>query len=81
MIIITHPVFAVDVLVGVPFARQKRIAPRDDFAVEERRQHRIFGCEAGDFQIAAQVGVFLVDMLRNLQWIRLQMCFNANVTQ
>lgn len=59
----THPVLSVDILVGVPFAREKWVLGRNDLAVEEGGQHRILGGEAGDFQVAAQIGVLLVDML------------------
>lgn len=44
----THPVLAVDVLVGVPLARKERILARDDLTVEEGGEHRVFGRQAGD---------------------------------
>lgn len=57
---------SVDVLVGVPLARQEGVLFRDDLAVEERRQRRELEREAGDLEVAAQERVGLVDVLEVL---------------
>lgn len=62
----TYPVLPVDILVGVPFACQKWIFRRNNLSVKERGQHRVLGGETGDFEIATQVRVLLVDVLNNV---------------
>lgn len=55
---------SIDVLVGVPFSREERILLTDYFAVEESGQFRVFVGQAVYLQITAQIGVFLVDVLK-----------------
>ncbi len=62
----TNPVFSVDVFVGVPLPGQKRMLLRNDFAVEERRQRRKLLCQALDLEVAAQIRILEVDVLKKI---------------
>lgn len=59
------PVFPVNFLVGIPFPREKRVLPADDLSVEERCERRVLLRKALDLQVAAEVRVGLVHMLKH----------------
>jgi hypothetical protein len=61
---VTHPVFSVDVLVCVPLSREEWVLLGNDFAVEERRQRWVLLRQALDLQVAAQVRVVQVHVLK-----------------
>ena len=62
--------FSIDVLVGVPLPGQKRMLLRDDLSVEKRRQRRKLLRQTLDLQVAAQICVFEVDVLKEkLTWV------------
>lgn len=54
----------VDILVGVPLAGQEGVLPGDDLAVEEGRQRGELFRETLDLQVAAEIAVLLVHVLK-----------------
>ena len=57
----------IDILISIPFPRQKRVLSANYLAIEERRQCRKFFRQAFDLQVAADVGVLHVDVLHTSQ--------------
>ena len=64
--------FAVDIFVGVPLACQERVLRANDLAIEERSQRRVFLRKTSDLEVAAQVGIGGVNMLRQKQFAYLK---------
>lgn len=59
------PVFSVNLLIRLPLARQEGILRGDDLPVEEGRHCRVLLRQPFDHQVAAEVGVRLVDVLKD----------------
>ena len=53
----------VNLLIRLPLAREKGILRGDDLPVEEGRHRRVLLRQPFDHQVAAEVGVRLVDVL------------------
>lgn len=60
----TYPVFSVDVFVSIPLPCQKWVFLWDNFTIKKCRQHGILECESRNLQIATQVWVFFVNVLK-----------------
>jgi len=60
----TYPVFPIHIFVRVPFAGEKRMLFADDFPVEKGDHLRVFVRQVFDLQVATQVRVLLVYMLK-----------------
>ncbi|KYM86068.1 hypothetical protein ALC53_04261, partial [Atta colombica] len=60
---LTNPVFLVNILISIPFASQKGIFFRDDFAVKECCQCWKLFRKTFDLQVSTEITVFLVHML------------------
>lgn len=57
--------FLVDFLVRIPFAREEWILLADDLAVKKRCERRVLLRQALDLQVAAEVGVRFVNVLKS----------------
>jgi hypothetical protein len=61
---LSYPVLLIDVFVGVPLPRQKRILLADYFPVKERGKRGVLFRQSVDLQIPAEIRVFFVYVLQ-----------------
>lgn len=87
--------FSIDIFICIPFSCQKWVFFGNNLTIKESCQHWILKCESWYFQIAAQIWILLVHMLKTKKNIiqkskdnsfiqkraRRLSCWNMQVTQ